>query len=684
MSDNLLAINSLPTALPDAISPSKDEIGSFAVPTIAPTEPAVVPVVGDVDSSLPSSTFAPLQPQSVSPLENNNGDITGSDAGVNVLDGKSGVFTVGNSGFFSMDVLSDEGGYEGQIGVFSLAGMEGMKLGSKEFAKEAAQRAIGNEGQGYLLFDDGSQGARFDGGIAGGADNYEGEKTVSFKAGEKVALILVPNGELGDVAQGKMRGDRAPMFSIAAANKKGADQFAKVNTNTFGWEDLNFNSRFCDKDFNDLVIKVSGAATEVKDLTAVTQNSGWLKTELGDKLNTFANRSNAVLEWDKAALEAIKAEKSPPPIASRSLAIVSSAVFDAVNGLSNFYESYKVENKQQVNGSAEAAAIQAAYETLVTLYPNQKAVFDALLASSLSTLPSNNSLVQAGLDFGKSVAQDILAARATDGFNQIVPYTVGNEGDDWQPTSAVTSPLLPQWGNITPFALEKGSQFRPDAPPALDSDAYTQTFNLTKDVGATNSTTRTADQTQAAQFWADGSGTYTPPGHWNDIANQLLNSRNATLVESAHTMGMLNIALADAAIACWEAKYTYNTWRPVTAIQKADLDGNDATTADPNWKPLLTTPPFPEFASGHSTFSGAAATILTNTIGENVSFSTNSVALPEVTRSYTGFQQAADEAGMSRIYGGIHFMPANLEGLDCGRLVGDFVASNFMQRLAYG
>jgi hypothetical protein len=686
MSDNLLAINSLPTALPDAISPGKDEIGSLAVPTIAPpAEPAVVPVVGGgVDSSWPSSTFTPLQPQSIPSLENNNNDITGSDAGVNVLEGKNGVFTVGNGGFFSMDVLSDDGGYEGQIGVFSLAGMEGMKLGSKEFAKEAAQRAIGNEGQGYLLFDDSYQGARFDGGIAGGADNYEGEKTVSFKAGEKVALILVPNGELGDVAQGKMRGGRAPMFSIAAANKKGADQLAKVNTNTFGWEDLNYNSRFCDKDFNDLVVKISGAATKVQDLAAVTQNSGWLKTELGDKLNTFANRSNAVLEWNKAALEAIKADKSPPPIASRNLAIVGSAVFDAVNGLSNFYESYKVENNQKVNGSAEAAAIQAAYETLVTLYPNQKAVFEALLASSLSTLPSNNSLVQAGLDFGKSVAQDILAIRAIDGFNQIVPYTVGNEGDDWQPTSAVTSPLLPQWGNITPFALEKGSQFRPDAPPALDSDAYAQAFHLTKDVGATNSTTRTADQTQIAQFWADGSGTYTPPGHWNDIANQLLNSRSATLVESAHTMGLLNIALADAAIACWEAKYNYNTWRPVTAIQKADIDGNDATTADPHWQPLLTTPPFPEFTSGHSTFSGAAATILTNTIGENVSFSTSSVGLPEVTRSYTGFQQAADEAGMSRIYGGIHFMPANLEGLDGGRQVGNFVASNFMQRLAYG
>jgi PAP2 superfamily/Domain of unknown function (DUF4114) len=682
MSDNLLAIDSFLTTLPDALSLSKEGLGALVTPTpLAPlAELAGAPALNNVGYYLPPQVLNSLQPESN--FRRQGKDITGSGAGVNVFNGKSGVFTVGSGGFFSMDVLSDGGAYEGQIGVFSLTGMEDLKLDSKEFAKEAAQRAIRGNGQGYLLFDDGYQGARFDGGVAGGADNYAGATTVSFQAGEKVALILVPNGELSDVARGRMGGDRAPLFSIAAANKKGVDQLAKIGTNTFGWEDLNYNSRSCDKDFNDLVIKVAGASAEVQDLTAVTQNSGWLQTELGQKLSGFASRSNGVLEWGKAALAAIKAEKSPPPLASRNLAIVSSAVFDAVNGLSNFYENYKVENQKEINGSAEAAAIQAAYQTLVTLYPNQQAVFDALLASSLGTLPSNNSLIQAGLDFGKSVAQEILAARATDGFNKVVPYTVNNKVGNWQPTSAVTSPLLPQWGGVTPFALESGSQFRPEAPPALTSAAYAQAFNTTKELGAANSNTRTADQTQIAQFWADGGGTYTPPGHWGEIAMQLLNSRNATLVESAHTMAMLNISLADVAIACWDAKYTYNTWRPLTAIQQADLDGNDATIADPNWKPLLTTPPFPEFTSGHSTFSGAAATILSSLMGNNVSFTANSVGLPGITRSYTSFQQAAEEAGLSRIYGGIHFMPANLEGLSCGRQIGAFIASNFMQRLS--
>ncbi len=677
------AVSSFLQNSPDVLSESGKVSGSFAAPL---AETAVLKAL-DVDSNylLPTNSAILSAIQSESLLDKGNGrdvDITGTAAaGVNVLAGKQGVFTVGSGGFFSMDVLSDGGAYQGQIGVFSLTGMEDMKLDAKEFAKEAAQRAIGGNGQGYLLFDDATQGVRFAGGVADGTDNYEGATTVSFRPGEKVALILVPNGELRDVARGRMGGDKAPMFSIAAANKKGLEQFAKVSTNTFGWEDISCKSRSCDQDFNDLIIKVSGATTEVKDLTAISQHTGWLQSALGQQLTTFGTQSNAVLTWDQAALAAIKAEKTPPPVASRNLAIVSSAVFDAVNGLNELYESYKVENKVGVEGSTEAAAIQAAYETLVTLFPKQKATFDALLATSLSTLPSNNSAVKAGLDFGKSVAQELLAARAQDGSTQVVAYTVSNEVGAWQPTSAVTSPLLPQWGGVTPFALETGSQFRPAAPPALTSAAYATAFNLTKDLGAANSSTRTADQTQIANFWADGAGTYTPPGHWNDIAAQLLGSRNASLVESAHTMGMLNIALADAAIACWDAKYTYNTWRPVTAIQQAGQDGNAATTADPNWKPLLTTPPFPEFTSGHSTFSGAAATILTSLIGDNVSFTTNSNSLPGVTRTYTGFQQAADEAGLSRIYGGIHFMPANLEGLNCGRQLGSFVATNIMQRL---
>jgi membrane-associated phospholipid phosphatase len=630
-------------------------------------------MVGQEVSPMPTGVRAVTTPEQRQGPRHQNCDFTGAQ----------GVFTVGNSGLFSLDVLVDGGAYQGQIGVFSLTGMEGFKLDSKAFAQEAARRAIGNDGQGFLLFDDASAGARFDGGIAGGTHNYQGLTTVNFQAGEKVALILVPNGELSKVARGKMGGEDRPMFSIAAANRHRTEQFARVATNTYGWEDINTRSRFADRDYNDLIIKVAGATAEVKDLTQVTSNFSWNQGELGQLLRAFSERSNAVLEWNQATLEAIRVEKSPPPIAARNLAIVGAAIYDAVNGPMGFYPDYLVDGSGWAGAAPEAAAIQAAYETLIQLYPNQKPTFDSLLAEALGTLPTGSSAVQGGITFGNQVAQAILSARANDGSGQSVPYRINTDPGNWQPTGPVTSPLLPHWGGVTTFGIESGSQFRPGDPPALDSAAYAEAFNLTKDLGGLNSNSRTADQTEIAKFWADGTGTYTPPGHWNSIGAQVLDRQNATLVESARTMGLLNMALADAAIACWDAKYTYDTWRPVTAIRQADVDGNGATVADPQWQPLLSTPPFPEYTSGHSTFSGAAATVLTRLVGDNISFTTNSIGLPGVNRSYTSFHQAAQEAGMSRIYGGIHFMPANLEGLNCGYQVGNYIVDRFTSPTNY-
>jgi PAP2 superfamily/Domain of unknown function (DUF4114) len=611
-------------------------------------------------------------------------DISGSNGTVNPFAAMDGVFTVGNGGLLSIDVLADNGAYQGQLGVFSLTGMENFRLGSADFMEEAARRVIDGNGEGYLLFDDATEDARFNSQLGerdynGGS--YNGVKTVGFEAGEKVALILVPNGSFENVADGNFKGSNRPLFSMSAANK-GATQFAKVSTNVFGWEDIALKggrSNFSDADYNDIVIKVSGATGQATELSQIMKaDRNWLQTESAQNILTFANKSNAVLGWNQAALDAIKTDKTNPPIASRNLAILETAVFDAVNGLTAFYDAYKIDNGLNPDASVEAAASQAAYRVLTELYPNQKATFDGILNGYLQDLPVGD-FVTKGLAYGKAVAEAALASRANDGSKTVGPYTVSTEIGKWQPTSAVTSPLLPQWGKVTPFALESGSQFRPDAPPALTSTEYAKDFNRTKDIGSLNSTTRTADQTEIAKFWADGGGTYTPPGHWNSIATQLLSKNNASLVESAHTLGVLSIALADAAIACWDAKYTFDAWRPVTAIRQATLDGNDATTADATWQPLIATPPFPEYTSGHSTFSSTAATVLTELMGENVSFTTSSIGLPGVTRSFTSFQQAAQEAGISRIYGGIHFMSANTSGLECGEQIGDYVINNFMQ-----
>jgi hypothetical protein len=230
--------------------------------------------------------------------------------------------------------------------------------------------------------------------------------------------------------------------------------------------------------------------------------------------------------------------------------------------------------------------------------------------------------------------------------------------------------------------MPNGSQFRhPVGPPALNTAEYAAALNEVKSLGATNSTTRTPEQTNIARFWADGAGTSTPPGHWNRIAQSVAAAQGNTLSENARMFALLNLAEADAAVVSWDNKYQTNYWRPVTAIQLADQDGNAATDPDPNWTPLIATPPFPTYTSGHSTFSGAAAEILKLFYGtDNISFTTSAEGAAGVAdRSFTSFSQAAGEAADSRLYGGIHFRFDNDHGLENGIALGQFIFANELQ-----
>jgi hypothetical protein len=279
---------------------------------------------------------------------------------------------------------------------------------------------------------------------------------------------------------------------------------------------------------------------------------------------------------------------------------------------------------------------------------------------------------------GRSAAHRVLAQRRHDGADEVVEYVPPAGPGMWQPTPPANAPaVLPQWPGVTPFALASADQFRPAGPPDVTSPEFAADFNEVKSLGARNSTTRTAEQTQIALFWADGAGTATPPGHWNEIAQQLAIDQGNNLVENARMFALLNVALADAGIASWDAKYAYHCLRPVTAIRNAAGDGNDLTEADVAWTPLIGTPPFPSYVSGHSTFSAAAATVLAGFFGtDDLTFTTTSEGLPGVTRSFTSLSQAAEEAGRSRIYGGIHFEFDNADGLALGRAVGQYVLTH--------
>jgi membrane-associated phospholipid phosphatase len=233
---------------------------------------------------------------------------------------------------------------------------------------------------------------------------------------------------------------------------------------------------------------------------------------------------------------------------------------------------------------------------------------------------------------------------------------------------------------MTPWVMVTHSQFRPAGPPALTSALYAKVFNEIKDFGSLTSSVRTAEETAYAQFWA----TSTPVYNWDSVALELGAQRHMSLLENARLFAELNVAIADAAIAVWDAKYHYVFWRPVTAIPLADTDGNPATIADPTWQPLLITPNHPEYPSSHAGLTGAAATVLAHFFGEDSSFVVPSDALPGVVRSFSSFDAAQEEVANARIFGGIHYRASTDDGRKLGTAVGKYVLENAFQRFERG
>lgn len=390
-------------------------------------------------------------------------------------------------------------------------------------------------------------------------------------------------------------------------------------------------------------------------------------------------KQDVVLLWNQALLEAIKAGHIPPPAAARHMAIVHAAIYDAVNAITQTHSPFYAKFAATGPAAPEAAAAIAGHRTLAALYPDQLPNFDAVLDDCMGTIPDGPAKAN-GATLGQAVADKILSWRSADGSTRKMSYHTPLVAGMWQPTPPdFRSALLPQWARMTCFAVPDPARLRPRPPPALNSPAYTAAFYEVLALGGANSTVRTTEQTEIAKFWADGEGTVTPPGHWNLIAQTVARARGNTLEANARLFALLNITMADAAVCCWECKYHYGFWRPVQAIPQADLDGNPDTQPDPCWTPLLTTPPFPTYTSGHSTFSSAAATVLANFFGSDLMcFTSDSDGLHGVRRSFRSFSSAAAEAGMSRIYGGIHWSFDNDEGLAAGRQLADYVTRNFL------
>jgi hypothetical protein len=488
----------------------------------------------------------------------------------------------------------------------------------------------------------------------------QGEIVVGAGSGSRVEVRDGRTGDLRSTIADAIPGAKGVRVGGALMSDDGQADFLVGAANSSDWAAL------------------EGDGTRLADETASGFSRGLWVAASPEQAAINRHAAQVVLDWNTAALNAIRAERTAPPIASRALAILQTAVFDSVNGIADGYKHYLVRPGSTNDPSMRAAAIQAAHTVVTALFPTQSASFNALRTTGLASI-ADGPTKTAGINWGQSVADQILDARADDGSSANPPYAPGTDPGDWQPTPPANAPaLLPGWGDVTPFGINNVNPFLPDGPPDLSSQQWANEFNEVKRLGSKTGSDRTPEQTEIATFWADGAGTFTPPGHWNAIAGQLAQEDGLSLLQTARLFAHLNIAEADAAIVCWEAKYDYNFWRPVTAIRNGDTDGNDQTVADPTWEPLLITPPFPDHTSGHSTFSGAASAILAAYFGSDRAFSTQGDS-GLVTRSFTSFEQAAEEAGMSRIFGGIHYQSANQLGLSSGREIAAHVLAHVLE-----
>jgi VCPO second helical-bundle domain len=366
---------------------------------------------------------------------------------------------------------------------------------------------------------------------------------------------------------------------------------------------------------------------------------------------------------------------------SRVLAIMHAAQHDAVNGAEPRYESY-ASSLSDRKADAEAAAAAAAHRVLVSFFPANQASLDAALVESLASVPDGPA-ESAGVALGQAVGQLLLDFRANDGFDVPDPFAPMPGPGVWEPTPPAFAPMLEaQFQNVSPFSLRDRSQFLPGPPPDLTSATYARDFGEVKGLGQDTSPLRTADQTELAHFWAEGS-----PIGWSRVGSIVSSRRDYDLHQTARLLALLNMAMADGFVAGWYQKRYFAFWRPVTAIRKAGTDGNPETSPDPTWLPLRPTPALPDYPSTHSLLGGAAAEILRRFTGEDhFRFCmTSTTSVPASTeRCWESFTEAELENANSRVVVGFHFRFACTTGVEVGRKVGRFAIRHSLRPLHEG
>jgi hypothetical protein len=420
---------------------------------------------------------------------------------------------------------------------------------------------------------------------------------------------------------------------------------------------------------------------------------------------TTTATTNAAIEWNEIASTAIMTTAAQPPhVAVISLAMVQGAVYDAVNAIDGGHQPYLVAPLADPNDSMEAAAATAAFRVLVGfpkrtpplagLVPTQRAGLQPIYDGYLANVPGGASK-KGGIEVGKAAATAMLTARLNDGRGGSFTYVPGTDPGEWRlgppqgPTGIVAQDPAPWVGFVRPFLVPNVQRLRTDGPNPLTSDAYAKDFNEVKTLGSLTSTKRTADQTAASIFWQDNGAAI-----WNRIHRSLAMSKGLDIVDSARLFAMTDLAAADGAIGCWNDKAHWSFWRPITAIREAAGDGNPATKADPTWVPLfdptvavsgspLVTPGFPDHPSGHGCVSGATVHALQAFFGTNkvpfTAVSNKCAPAPCPARSFDRFSDALKEIIDVRVWSGIHFRTADVQGAVLGKKVARYMDRHYFE-----
>lgn len=476
-------------------------------------------------------------------------------------------------------------------------------------------------------------------------------------------------------------------------------------------------------------VVLEGYAGKTLDIDVETDDDDDSVSVNVKKVIALPSSSDPVLFWNNVALQANAEDATGtygvgdaigPGSSSRALAIVQTAVYDAVNSIEKTHQPYIafVPVAQNEKVSVDAAVAAAAYKTMLDVFPRQKSMLDITYQGALFRIP-DGAEETAGIRVGEASAKQVLDARKNDGSTVEVTYNPGNEPGKHRvdPTNPNQPFMGANWGNVKPFALTSGTQFRSSPPPALTSKEYADAFNELKlygGDGVTTATVRTQDQTDIGIFWAyDGvKKVGTPPRLYNQIAQVIAKQKGNTVAENARLFALINIAIADAGVVCWESKYYYNFWRPIVGIREADVgtgptglgDNNPLTQGDANWTPLgapmsnMTmnnfTPPFPSYPSGHATFGTATFKVIEQFYGtNNIAFTFTSDELNGVTtdnkgvvrplkpRTFQNLDQAIKENADSRVYLGVHWRFDQDEGIRMGEKIADYVFEHTLEPL---